>query len=256
MFFNLVYYFTYVPKIIVAIVLLYIIYKVICSFYYNVLLSEEGITFKNIFNFIDPYKQSIFYYKYNFVLVLILLSLIALFYYLYIPPEMIEDGKYVKNSILSNSFTYLPNYLVHEFSHRFFCVFGFDWWTWACGSAVEILFPCLIYLFSLQLRGFSLFTPILFYWIASALYDTGIYASDAMASKLALTSSDMVTNFEPGKVKGDWYYILKPFGLLDYAEKIGLVLEVLACIFLAYAIYSIINYFIRLAQPLNVEENI
>ena len=245
MFFNLVYYFTYVPKIIVAIVLLYIIYKVICSFYYNVLLSEEGITF----------KQSIFYYKYNFVLVLILLSLIALFYYLYIPPEMIEDGKYVKNSILSNSFTYLPNYLVHEFSHRFFCVFGFDWWTWACGSAVEILFPCLIYLFSLQLRGFSLFTPILFYWIASALYDTGIYASDAVVSKLALTSSNFVSDFKPGEVKGDWYYILKPLGLLDYADKIGLIFEILACILFAFAIYSIINYFVKLTADPRFENN-
>ena len=143
---------------------------------------------------------------------------------------------------------------MHEFSHRFWAIIGWDWWTWACGSFVEILFPCFIYLFSLQLKGTTLFTPFLFYWIATTLYDTGIYASDAVASKLALTSSDMVSNFNTGEVKGDWYYILKPLGLLDYAEEIGFMLEILACIMLAFAIYSIINYFICLSKPLNLEE--
>ena len=91
MFFNLVYYFTFVPKIIVGLVLVYIIFKVIHSFYYNVVLTEEGLTLKNIYNFIDPYKQSVFYYEYNFVLVFLLLCLIVFLCYIYVPPEMIED---------------------------------------------------------------------------------------------------------------------------------------------------------------------
>lgn len=242
------YYLTFIPKIIAGIVFVYIIYKILSSFYNNVILTEEGITFKNLINFVDPYGQSPLNYKYNFLLCLILIGLIGLFCYVYIPPEMIEGGKYPKYTLLINSFTYLPNYLVHEFSHRFFYVFGFEWWTWACGSGVEILLPCIIYIFSLQLRGGILFSPLLFYWIASALYDTGIYASDAVVSKLALTSSDMVSNFNSGQLKGDWYYILKPLNLLDYADKIGLAFEVLACIFLAFAIYSIINYFISLSK--------
>ena len=120
---------------------------------------------------------------------------------------------------------------------------------------MEILFPCIVYLFSLQLRGAQLFTPILFYWIAAALYDTGIYASDAVVCKLALTSSDMVSNFKAGEMKGDWYYILKPLGLLDYAEQIGLALEILACVFFAFAIYSVINYFIKLSRDPRLDNN-
>ena len=252
---NLIYYFTFLPKIIAGIVLIYIIFKVLFSFYQNVVRTEEGITLKNIYNFIDPYKQSVFFYKYNFILILLLLGLIWLLYYLYVPAPMIEGGKYPKDTILINSITYLPNYLIHEFSHRFFYIFKLDWWTWACGSFVEILFPCIVYLFSLQLRGAQLFTPILFYWIAAALYDTGIYASDAVACKLALTSSDMVSNFKAGEMKGDWYYILKPLGLLDYAEQIGLALEILACVFFAFAIYSVINYFIKLSRDPRLDNN-
>ena len=52
MIFNLIYYFTFLPKIIVGIVLIYIIFKIIHAFYYKVVISEEGITFKNIYNFI------------------------------------------------------------------------------------------------------------------------------------------------------------------------------------------------------------
>ena len=247
-FFNLVYYFTYVPKIIAGVVLLYIIFKIIHAFYFKVMITEEGITFRKIYNFVDPYHQSPFFYKYNFFLVFILISSVLILCYIYIPPEMIEDGKYFKSSLLINDITYLPNYLVHEFSHRFWAVLGWRWWTIASGSAVEILFPCIIYLFSLQLRGAQFFSPVLFYWIAAALYDTGIYASDAVVSKLALTGSDMVSNFKPGELKGDWYYILKPLGLLDYAEKIGLALEILACVFFALAIYCIIDYFIKLSR--------
>lgn len=252
---NLYYLAYYIPKIIVGIVLLYIIYKVISAFYYRVILSEEGITLGNIFNFIDPYKQSVFYYKYNFFIILGLIAFIVLLCYLMIPPQMIEDGKYCEHTILYNNATWTVNYLIHEFSHRFWSVFRWEWWTIASGSGVEIMFPCLVYLFSLQLRGAAFFSPILFYWIASALYDTGIYASDAVASKLALTSSDMVTNFNSGEVKGDWYYILKPLGLLDYAEQIGMIFEILACIFFVFAIYSIVNYFIKLAADPRLENN-
>lgn len=253
MFFNLIYYFTFVPKIITGIVLLFIIFKILTSFYHRVLLSEEGLTLKNIFNFIDPYKQSVFFYKYNFILILLLIILVILLCHFYVPPQMTEGDKYVKYNLLINNFTYLPNYLIHEFSHRFWRVLGLKWWTIASGSFIEILFPCFIYLFSLQLRGGQFFAPILFYWISTTLYDTGIYASDAVACKLALTGSDMISSAKPGTVKGDWYYILKPLNLLDYAEKIGMILEVLACIFLAFAIYSIINYFIQLAADPRLE---
>lgn len=247
--------FSQLPKIIGAVALFYVLFLVSRAFYRHVFCSGQGFGIEKFYSFFDPHKQGIFYYKYNFFLFMLLIALIVLFCYIYIPPEMLEDGKYWKPSLLINYATYLPNYLIHEFSHRFWAGFGWEWWTTASGNGMETLIPCLIYLFSLQIRGGNVLSPILFYWIATTLYDAGIYASDAMASKLALTSSDMVTNFEPGMAKGDWYNILKPLGLLDYAEKIGLVLEVLACIFLAFAVYSIINYIMKLGEGPLFENN-
>lgn len=247
--------FSQLPKIIGAIALFYILFLVSRAFYRHVFCSGQGFGIEKIYSFFDPYKQGVFYYKYNFTIVICLIAFIIFLCYLYVPPEMIEDGKYVKNSLLHNILVYTPNYLIHEFSHRFWGGFGWDWWTTASGNGMETLVPCLIYLFSLQIRGGNVLSPILFYWIATTLYDAGIYASDAVASKLALTSSDMVTNFEPGMVKGDWHYILQPLGLLDYAEKIGLALEILACIALTFAVYSIINYIMKLASDPRMENN-
>ena len=253
MFINLYYFISLLPKIIGGIVVITIAFLIARSFYRRVFLAEDGLTFRNIYDFFDPYKQSLFCYKYNFFIILGLLTLIGFLCYIYVPAATIEDGKYFKPSLLINSITYLPNYLIHEFSHRFWAVLGWDWWTYASGNGMEFLIPCIIYLFSLQLRGGLLFSPILFYWIATTLYDAGFYASDAVVSKLALTSSDMVSNFKPGELKGDWYYILKPLGLLDYAQQIGMALEILACVFLAFSIYSIINYLIYLCEPPNME---
>ena len=101
----------------------------------------------------------------------------------------------------------------------------------------------------MQLRGGLFFSPVLLYWISTTFYEAGIYASDAAASKLALTSSDMVSDFTAGgTVKGDWYYILDPFNALNHAETIGMVLEVIACIIFAFAIYSAAEYIRRLTQ--------
>lgn len=252
---NIYYILAKLPQVIGVTVLLCVIFRVIWAFYRHVRYVEDGFSIKNIHEFFDPYKQGVFYYKYNFTIVICLIAFIIFLCYLYVPPEMIEDGKYVKNSLLHNILVYTPNYLIHEFSHRFWGGFGWDWWTTASGNGMETLVPCLIYLFSLQIRGGNLLSPILFYWIATTLYDAGIYASDAVASKLALTSSDMVTNFEPGMVKGDWHYILQPLGWLDYAEEIGFALEILACIALTFAVYSIINYIMKLASDPRMENN-
>lgn len=253
---NIYYILAKLPQVIGVTVLLCVIFRVIWAFYRHVRYVEDGFSIKNIHEFFDPYKQGVFYYKYNFTIVICLIAFIIFLCYIYVPHETIEEGKYIKDSLLTNIFTWTPNYLIHEFSHRFWAWFGWDWWTSASGNGMETLLPCFIYLFTLQIRGGNILSPFLFFWIATTLYEAGFYASDAVASKLALTSSDMVTNFEPGKVKGDWYYILKPLGLLDYAEEIGLILEVLACVFLAYAVFSIINYFIRLAEPPQMEKDI
>ena len=92
------------------------------------------------------------------------------------------------------------------------------------------------------------FSPALLFWLSTTFYEAGIYASDAAASKLALTMSDMVTDAAAGTVKGDWYYTLTPFNALDYGPLIGMILEIIACIIFALAIYSAVEYFRRLTQ--------
>ena len=86
-------------------------------------------------------------------------------------------------------------------------------------------------------KGGNFFRCISLYWLSTAFYDAGIYVADARASLLALTSSDMVSNFNSGIVKGDWYYILSPLGLLEYDILIGNILKICACFCFVYAIF-------------------
>ncbi|MCR5504180.1 MAG: hypothetical protein K6E94_01180 [Elusimicrobiaceae bacterium] len=127
-----------------------------------------------------------------------------------------------------------------------FCVFGSNWFCYFSGSFIEVLFPSILYLFSLRLRGGLFLSPGLLYWIATALYSAGVYASDGAANRFSLVASDMVSDSAAGVMKGDWYYILQPFKALDYAEKVGMIFEICACIVLALAVYSIIEYVRRL----------
>ncbi len=237
------------PKIFVFLVILYILIKVFKAFMRDCFGYSEDPFFKRIYNFFDPYRQSIFCYKYKWYTILLLIGLIYLLCKIYIPPEMLsyEKGMYAAQSILSNHATYLINYLTHEnLGHNLSCVFGWEWYCYFSGDFTQIMIPFILYLFSLQLRGGMFFSPVLLYWLSTAFYSAGIYASDAAVSKLALTSSDMVTDHAAGVMKGDWYYILTPFNALPYAQIIGLVFEVIACIVFAMAIYSLFEYFRRL----------
>lgn len=147
--------------------------------------------------------------------------------------------------LLDNVFVYLPNYLTHEFSHRFWAVLGWEWWTYASGNGMETLIPLALGLLSLRLKGGRLLQPILLYWLATTLYGAGIYCADARAMKLPLTSSDMMTSYAAGAVKGDWVYILEPLGLLNYDVVIGHILMYMGVFFLLMAAYSVWYYWTR-----------
>ena len=245
------------PKIIVFFVILYILIKVIRAFVRNCFSYSEEPFLKNVYNFFDPYHQSIFCYKYKWFSFVIIIGLTYLLCKIYIPPEMAsyEKGMYAASSILNNPITYFFNYIVHEnLGHNMFCTFGQNWFCYFAGNFIETLVPCIIYLFSLQLRGGLFFSPVLLFWISTTFYEAGIYAADATAGRLALTMSDMVSDATAGTVKGDWYYTLKQFNILDHAEKVGLILEIIACFVFALAIYSAVEYFRRLAQS-GISEN-
>ncbi len=248
---NFFYFLGRLPYILAFLFFGYIFIKVAKAFWEHCFLYNDGPISKQIYNFFDPYHQSIFCYKYKWYTILLLIGAIYLLCRIYIPPEMLsyEKGMYPAQSILSNSVMYFPNYILHEMlGHNVFCPITPYWFCALSGDFIQVLVPAAIYLFSLQLRGGLLFSPAILYWLSCAIYDAGIYASDAAVSKLALTSSDMVTDHAAGVVKGDWYYILGPFDALNYAVAIGRIFEIIACIIFAFAIYSAMEYVRRLMQ--------
>lgn len=201
---------------------------------------------KNFLNWLDPYHQGPWYFKWGDWSLFILMiacgwGLIA------------WDSGFIK-AALDNIFVYLPNYLTHEMAgHNFIGQIGWricypahqavgDWWMAASGNAVETLIPLGLILLVLRMSGGRWFLPILWYWLGSALYGAGVYASDARAMKLPLTSSDMVTNYAPGTVKGDWYYILEPLGLLNFDVIIGRLFIFAGIICFIFAVYSLYYY--------------
>ena len=189
---------------------------------------------KRILNFIDPYRQSFLYFKWGFWSILFCVGAL-----LWLCAH--AQGGLVKGA-LDNIFVYLPNYLTHEFSHRFWCTLRWQWWCYASGNGMETLIPLALCLGALRMRGGRYLLPILTYWLGTTLYGAGIYASDARACQLPLTSSDMMTNFAPGEVKGDWHYILEPLGLLEYDLIIGKILIFGGIFCLVLAVYSLWYY--------------
>lgn len=192
---------------------------------------------------LDPYRQSFLFFHWNFYFLLTFAAAV-----IWLTLHM--RGAFV-SAILDNIFIYFPNYLIHEFSHRFWCMFGEYWWCYASGNGMETLVPLALCVWALHLRGGRYLLPPLLYWLASTLYAAGIYAADARASALPLTSSDMMTNYAPGEIKGDWHYILQPLGLLDYDVFIGNILMFLGVFFLVIAIWSVWYYWIHMKQYIN-----
>lgn len=239
------------PKILVFAAFIYLLIRVSRAFVRDCIIEREGSFFDAVCKFFDPYRQSIFYYKNKLIAIILLAGITYVLCRIFIPPQYLsyEKGMYAAHNLLNNHFTYFINYLIHEnLGHNMFCTFGEGWFCYFSGDFMQILMPCIIYLFSLQMRGGLFFSPIIFYWLSGALYDAGIYASDAAASKLALTMSDMISDCAAGDCLGDWHYILTPFNAVNYGETIGLIFEVIACFIFALALYSVVEYIRRMMQ--------
>ena len=201
---------------------------------------------KNFLHFIDPYRQGPWFFYWGFWSAMFV---VGLSWFL-----LAQWGDFLVQGLLDNIFVYFPNYLVHEMvGHNFIGQIGWrvchnacpavgEWWMAVMGNGMETLIPLLLLLIALRLSGGRWLLPGLWYWLGSTLYGAGIYASDARACKLPLTSSDMMTNYAPGTVKGDWYYILEPIGLLNYDVIIGRTLIVLGIFCAVIAIYSLYYY--------------
>ena len=201
---------------------------------------------KSFLRWLDPYKQSFLYFKWNFWSLLLFAGavwwLCANAY-----------GNFA-DTVLNNMFVYLPNYLTHEFSHRVWCGFRWEWWCYASGNGMETLIPLVLCVVALGHRGGRYLEPFLLYWLATTLYGAGIYAADARAMSLPLTSSDMLSNYAPGEMKGDWWYILQPLGLLDKDVLIGHILVYAAMFCLALAVFSAWYYWTHSEQYFELDQ--
>lgn len=197
---------------------------------------------KNLLRAWDPYRQSFLYFRWGFWG---LLFCAAGAWFLYGQAHGVL-GKL----LFDNIFVYLPNYLTHEFSHRFWCTFGWEWWCYASGNCMETLVVLLLCFGALRLSGGRYLLPPLLYWLSTTLYGAGIYCADARAMKLHLTSSDMMSNFAPGMMKGDWHYILSPLGLLEQDVLLGNILVFAACVCFMLAAYSLWYYWTHSDQYL------
>ncbi|MDD7579198.1 MAG: hypothetical protein PUK24_06620 [Elusimicrobia bacterium] len=210
---------------------------------------------QEIISRLDPHRQSFLFFKWNFWRILCVLTAVwCVFQW---------QGEGFIKTLQDNIFIYFPNYLIHEFAHNIVGRISFmgaymfsgscetaarecypiaSWITTLAGNGAETLVPTLGILFFLQLQGGRLVLPPLLYWCGTTWYDAARYVSDARASLLPLTSSDMMTNYAPGTVKGDWHYILQPLGLLDYDLIIGQIFYAVAAFCLVMAVYSLWYY--------------
>ena len=195
-----------------------------------------------MFTWLDPFRQGPWYFRWGFWSLVIFIGT-CVFCCVH------WDSRFFGNC-MENIFVSFPNYLVHEMlGHNTFGKLGYmlpdkigEWWIFASGNGIETLLPLSLIFACLRIDGGKWLLAPLWYWLGSTLYGAGIYAADARACKLPLTSADMITNYAPGTVKGDWYYILGPLGLLEYDIIIGRILICLGMICLVLAVYSAYYY--------------
>ena len=204
---------------------------------------------KRILRFFDPYQQSFLYFKWSLLTVVIVLFLCVWM------TDHWQSGW--MRTLMNNLFVYFPNYLTHEMAgHNFI---GRILWrilysineAWGmhplgqaltviiAGNAVETLVPLGLYWGALRLQGGRYIAPILLYWLGTTLYGAGEYISDAKACSMPLTSSDMMTNYAPGEICGDWHHILEPLGLLNYDQIFGTIVLFFGMFCFVMAVWSV-----------------
>lgn len=197
---------------------------------------------QTVLNWLDPHRQSFLFFHWK-TSTLVILGVISLLLTL-------EWRSGFVHMLLDNIFAYLPNYLTHEMlGHNlvggiFYKIFYNShrelglWIATLAGNGIETLLPLIICWFVLRAEGGRWFFPPVLYWLATTFYGAGVYAQDARACSLPLTSSDMVTTWEPGERCGDWNDILKPLGLLNYDQVVAYTFLFIGCALCVLAIYS------------------
>ena len=203
-------------------------------------------------DYVDPHRQSFLFFQWSkWSMCLIFLFSIALTY---------VWRSSIAHALLDNVFVYLPNYLTHEMlGHNFvggifYRIFYYShqelgsWISALAGNGVETLLPLGLVFAVLRLKGGRWIMPPLLYWLSTTFYGAGVYAQDARACSMPLTSSDMLTNYAPGEICGDWNHILEPIGLLNYDQWIAYTFLFIGSVLFILAIYSAWYYWTHADQ--------
>ncbi len=203
-------------------------------------------------DYLDPHRQSFVFFHWKIWKIGLVLSLsIALTY--------AWRSGWV-HILLDNAFVYLPNYLTHEMlGHNFvggifYRIFYSsyrelgNWIATLAGNGIETLVPFTLVLVALRLQGGRWVLPPLLYWLSTTFYGAGVYAQDARACSMPLTSSDMLTNYAPGEICGDWNHILGPIGLLSYDQWVAYTFLFIGSLLFVLAIYSVWYYWTHADQ--------
>lgn len=234
---------TMIPAIFGFVITLFIIVNIAKSFK-DALDASPGFSLSIVNEWLDPYRQSVFNMKHSTAAKIVLFFMTAAISYHYITADKITPQGYTVDSLLLNTLTYLPNYLIHEFSHRFaWDITKNQFFTYMAGNLGESLVPMIAMYYLMKMKGGRFLLPAARFWLASTFYDAGTYMLDAKACKMALTSSDMVSNAAAGTAKGDWYYIFSSMGMLDQHYIPGYFFCALAGIMLSFSLYSVWHFF-------------
>ena len=219
-----------------------------------------------LLDWLDPHKQGPWYFRWGFWSILACAGA-WLFLCAHWDSQAVTSVYGFENNFFFRLILYFPNYLIHEMvGHNMVGQLGYAlcyasckslgmWWMAAMGNGVETAVPLGLLFVSLRISGGRYLLPALWLWLGDTLYEAGIYAADARAMKLPLTSSDMISNFAPGEVQGDWYHILEPLGLLNYDIIIGRTLIFVGLFCFVLALYSLYYYWTHTDQYLYSQSN-
>lgn len=144
---------------------------------------------------------------------------------------------------MQGSFIDLVDLPIHETGHLIFRLFG-EFMMIAGGSIFQVLFPAVfVGYFIWNFKYYS--AAIVLFWVGQSILNVYVYASDAQAMQLVLTSG--LTGSE-GSFH-DWNYMLDRLGILGSTRTVaGLIRAAGTLTIIAGSIFSIYYSFVPAAE--------
>lgn len=128
------------------------------------------------------------------------------------------------------------NIHAHEWGHALFGLLGWKFLTVLGGTLGQLLLPGGLLVYFLRTAQPKASDFCLF-WFGQNCLDIGPYMADARANAMPKVVGILMMPSElvaPG-LKGDWYYLLDCFGLLNFDVALGHLVDLLGCLLMALA---------------------